>query len=111
MKKTEFSTLLGSKLRMLRKEYNNYTYDEFASLIGITKQQLNKYENGIDTISFLKIADLCSKLDVPISYFTGNSKDDDEIINGLSRMKKKEIELLKVIINFFKTKEGKNAKN
>ena len=58
----------GQRLRFLRKVHN-MTQDALAQQLGITFQQVQKYEQGVNRISFGKLSQIIKIFDVPPSYF------------------------------------------
>ena len=59
---------VGGRLRM-RRTMLGMSQTKLAELIGLTFQQLQKYEKGTNRISASRLYELSRKLDVPISYF------------------------------------------
>jgi transcriptional regulator with XRE-family HTH domain len=57
---------LGSRIRLRRKELN-LSQDQLARAVGITFQQVQKYEHGYNRISFSRLAEMCQVLDCSIS--------------------------------------------
>jgi transcriptional regulator with XRE-family HTH domain len=47
----------------------NMTQDEVAKALGLTFQQVQKYENGVNRISASRLQCLCKILSVPVSFF------------------------------------------
>jgi transcriptional regulator with XRE-family HTH domain len=58
--------LLGAKVRELRKS-RGFSQALVAEMIGLTHQQIQKYERGTDRISVSTLLRLCRALDVPAS--------------------------------------------
>ena len=63
-----FNRHLGSKLRMRRLALG-LTQTKVAQAINVTFQQIQKYENGTNGISSLRIMQLANFLKVPVVYF------------------------------------------
>ncbi len=59
---------VGGRLR-IRRTMLGMSQTKLAELIGLTFQQLQKYEKGTNRISASRLYELSRKLDVPISYF------------------------------------------
>jgi transcriptional regulator with XRE-family HTH domain len=59
---------VGARLR-LRRLMHRMTQTEIADALGLTFQQLQKYENGTNRISASRLQHLCSLLKVPMSFF------------------------------------------
>jgi transcriptional regulator with XRE-family HTH domain len=47
----------------------NKSQSEVADALGLTFQQVQKYENGANRISASRLQDLCAILQVPVSFF------------------------------------------
>lgn len=62
---------VGKKISQLR-VINNVSSRSLAKLIGVTSQQLSKYERGINRISMGKLFVVTKALGVSIEYFCGN---------------------------------------
>ena len=79
-----FSKEMGNSIRILRKA-NNMTQRELAQKLGVSYQQIQKYERGVNRISFETLIDLQHIFHVPYEYFLRHalrdkSKEDDEDI-------------------------------
>lgn len=59
---------IGSRLRQ-RRTLVGMTQDKLAAVLGITFQQVQKYERGVNRISGSRLYDLAIALDVPMSFF------------------------------------------
>jgi len=60
--------IIGKKIYFLRLD-NNMSQAELAKKIGISAQQLQKYENAKNKISAARLALIAKVLDKDISYF------------------------------------------
>jgi transcriptional regulator with XRE-family HTH domain len=69
--KMEVYKVIGSKIYELRKA-NGLTRKIFANKLGITQQQLHKYENGVNRVSAGRLAQVATILDVDIKVFYEN---------------------------------------
>lgn len=67
----------GSKLR-LQRQFRQLTQTDLANALGITFQQIQKYERGINRISASRLQTICQVLGVPVSFFF---KDGDNLSN------------------------------
>jgi len=61
-------TQIGSKIRMFRLQAG-LTQEKLAEEIGITFQQVQKYERGVTKVNLVKLQQLAAVLKVPISAF------------------------------------------
>lgn len=59
---------VGNRLR-LRRSLLGMTQEVLAKELGLTFQQVQKYERGANRISASRLYDLCRVLGVPVSYF------------------------------------------
>jgi transcriptional regulator with XRE-family HTH domain len=59
---------VGSRLRT-RRIMLNQSQTEIADALGLTFQQVQKYENGVNRISASRLQQLCRILDVPVAFF------------------------------------------
>ena len=59
---------VGRRLRQQRK-YLGLSQHEVGEQVGITFQQMQKYENGNNSIRAFRLYDLAKVLQVPVSYF------------------------------------------
>ena len=59
---------VGQRLR-LRRKLAGLSQTELGEKIGVTFQQLQKYESGANRTSASRLFDLSRVLDVPVSYF------------------------------------------
>ncbi len=65
---------LGNKIRS-RRENNGFSRKYVAKKLGMTHQQLTKYEIGENVISLTNLKKLAKVLDVPFSYFIADERD------------------------------------
>ena len=66
---------LGQKLRARRVELG-LSQEELANAIGITFQQIQKYERGINRISASRLHDIANSMNIDIGYFFASSTYD-----------------------------------
>jgi Predicted transcriptional regulators len=59
---------IGEKVRLLRK-HAGMTQERLAELVGVSSQQIQKYENGSTMLNTDKLQRLASALKVPASAF------------------------------------------
>lgn len=59
---------VGGRIRTRRK-FLGMSQDELAGLIGLTFQQVQKYERGANRVSASKLHEIAAELKVPVSYF------------------------------------------
>jgi transcriptional regulator with XRE-family HTH domain len=81
-------TEIGKRIRALRLE-RGLSQTELGSLLGITFQQIQKYEKGANRVAAGRLERIAEALDVPITFFyAGSDKkpraDEDSVDVGLS---------------------------
>jgi len=59
---------IGRKIRALRLE-RGLSQSELADAIGLTFQQVQKYEKGTNRVSAGRLVQIADKLDVPVMFF------------------------------------------
>jgi len=64
--------LVGERLRDLRND-RNLSQRSLGDLIGVTFQQIQKYEKGTNRITVARLSEICSALSVPYDYFLAGS--------------------------------------
>ncbi|MCB1530213.1 MAG: helix-turn-helix transcriptional regulator [Rhodospirillales bacterium] len=62
---------IGGRLRQ-RRSLLGITQEQLAESVGITFQQIQKYENGVNRISAGRLFEFSEILDVPVSFFFEN---------------------------------------
>ncbi len=60
--------LVGARVRLRRKELG-LSQEKLGDKLGITFQQIQKYEKGTNRIGASRLADMSQVLEVPVSYF------------------------------------------
>ena len=72
---SERQTTFGERLRKLRLE-KGMTQDEFAALLGSTKQVLSRYETNQRSPKITLVQQYAEKLNVSVDYLLGDSEDE-----------------------------------
>jgi transcriptional regulator with XRE-family HTH domain len=76
---------VGARLR-IRRKMMGLSQTQVADALGITFQQIQKYERGANRISASKLYDAAKLLQAPVSYFfEGLSDTDGGIDDGFSQ--------------------------
>ena len=83
---------IGKRLK-IRRKLMHMTQKELASAVGVTFQQIQKYEAGINKISLQLLIKLCRILQCDVDYFIGKTGLSD-ISNPTSFQETLEDELL-----------------
>ena len=76
---TNIDTEIGQRLRQARLS-NGLTQQGLAEKIGISFQQIQKYENGTNRVSSSRLLGIASSLGVPITYFFDELGSGDILI-------------------------------
>ena len=71
----ELDTRIGQRLRRARLAVD-LTQDDLAKKIGLSFQQIQKYENGTNRVAAARIPPLAQALNVPIMYFYDAAEPD-----------------------------------
>jgi transcriptional regulator with XRE-family HTH domain len=66
---------VGQRIRA-RRVAKGMSQTELGTLLGVTFQQVQKYEKGINRIGAGRLVRVAKALDVPISFFVGTVDDD-----------------------------------
>lgn len=64
----EIDVHVGQRLRV-RRSLQGFSQEKLAEAIGLTFQQIQKYERGTNRVSAGRLFELSNILDVPVSYF------------------------------------------
>lgn len=79
--------LVGKRLRQRRSRLG-MTKQQLGDRVGVTDQQIDKYETGADRISARRIWDIAAAIDVPVLFFfegiDGQSTDMAETCGDLA---------------------------
>jgi transcriptional regulator with XRE-family HTH domain len=68
-KRTEpVDTYVGSRLR-LQRTLMGMSQEKLGNSVGLTFQQIQKYERGLNRIGASRLYQFCKALDVPVSFF------------------------------------------
>ena len=78
---TDVDGVIGAKIRMRRGEIG-MTQTELANAIGVTFQQVQKYEQGKNRVGGSRLDAVAKALQVPVSYFFEQTADDMEVAQG-----------------------------
>src|SRR5258708_40354926 len=71
-------TDMGQRIRLRRVEMN-VSQNDLAKKLGVSFQQVQKYEKGVNRVGAARLQQIADALDVPITHFYDNqSKGDAE---------------------------------
>lgn len=71
----EIDSIIGAKIRMYRKAAK-MSQSDLAEGLGVTYQQIQKYENGTDRVSAARLYMVAQTLGVPVSDFFAEADTD-----------------------------------
>jgi transcriptional regulator with XRE-family HTH domain len=90
---------VGNRVRM-RRLMLSISQEGLADKLGVTFQQVQKYENGVNRISSGRLLEIANTLKVPISFFFESAPE-----SGSGRTNKEERALIQ-LSEFLASKEG-----
>jgi transcriptional regulator with XRE-family HTH domain len=70
---------VGLRIRMRRKEMG-VSQERLAEALGITFQQVQKYERGANRVSASKLWEIAAALKTPVAYFYDGLTDQDAVV-------------------------------
>lgn len=76
-----FNEKLGIKIKQLRVS-KGLVRQELAKKIGVSFQQLSKYEDGYGGMSVCRLQIICKALDVPVTYFFANKSTEEQDVHS-----------------------------
>ncbi len=74
---------VGKRLR-LRRSIMGVSQEQLADALGITFQQVQKYEKGINRIGSSRLYEISKALEVPVGYFFEEYGAEDNMMYGLA---------------------------
>lgn len=97
---------VGSRIRS-RRTLIGYSQEKLGSSLGVTFQQIQKYERGANRVGSSRLYNIAQALDVPISFFFDDYSD--EINEGEKQQNQKHLsidimsskETLKLLRNYY----------
>lgn len=109
--------VIGLRVKAYR-DINGISQTELGDSIGVTFQQIQKYESGRNKVSVSRLIDICKVLDTPLmSFLTGLTNANNTPVIAVSDVKQdrilqdpdrsKEIATLLKIYNSVETKEDR----
>jgi transcriptional regulator with XRE-family HTH domain len=78
--------LIGLRIRECR-VLHGLSQQQLASSIGVTYQQIFKYEHGVNRVSAGRLYEIAQELDTPVeSFFAGLENSDGRLPHGQRRL-------------------------
>lgn len=93
---------VGGRIRM-RRILLNMSQEKLGDQLGLTFQQVQKYEKGSNRIGASRLWELSRILDVPISFFYEGAIEAEEQMEGFGESKQNDY-----VMNFVHSSEGLN---
>lgn len=102
----EYKKYIGEKIKQYRLAAN-MSQMALAEKIGISYQQLQKYEKGIDNISVYRLKQICESLKIPVSSPL-EGRESEKIAEDMSEygLSKEE----KTLLNLFRRIDNKDIR-
>ncbi|MDP3048485.1 MAG: helix-turn-helix transcriptional regulator [Thermodesulfovibrionales bacterium] len=93
-KKLKTSRAIGEKIKGRRRELG-ISQERLAEILGVTYQQVQRYENGKNKLNVENIQTVADALNVPVSYFFEGEKPSMVAEKIVPYMPTEEVKLLK----------------
>ena len=85
---------IGIKIKMLRQQAG-LSQEKLAEIVGVTFQQIQKYENGNTTLNVLKLQQIASALKIPANLLlesppicnTALTHEEDKLLQSFRKIK------------------------
>ena len=73
---------VGARIRM-RRNLLGWSQEKLGNLLGLTFQQVQKYEKGLNRVSASRLWDFSTVLSIPVSFFF---EDMDKAVRSIARL-------------------------
>jgi len=73
---------LGKRIRLRRVEIG-LSQDDLGRSLGVSFQQIQKYEKGVNRVSSARISEIAKALDVPIAFFYSEKDNKEREVESL----------------------------
>jgi len=93
-KRITTSREIGERIKKRRKELK-ISQEELAEMLGVTYQQVQRYENGKNRLNVENIQSVADALNVPVSYFFEAEKTSTATEKSVPYLPPDEIKLLR----------------
>lgn len=90
---------VGSRIR-LRRSMVGMSQEKLGESLGITFQQVQKYEKGTNRVGASRLQNIADTLDVPVSFFFENAPSDGGDGSGMQESSSN------YVVNFLSSSEG-----
>ena len=99
----------GEKIARLRKE-NNYTQEQLAALLGVSRQSVSKYESGVTYPETDKLIHLSELFGCTVDYLLKDNVEEPDGYTGTAEQFDKKESFSVNIVNRWKNIECKSEK-
>ena len=82
---------VGSRIRM-RRLLLGMNQETLAGALGLTFQQVQKYEGGANRVSASRLSAMAEILGVPISYFFGDLQSEGSVVDPVDRERRERLQ-------------------
>ena len=90
---------VGTRIRM-RRQLMNMSQEKLGNSLGVTFQQVQKYERGTNRVGASRLWDISRILDVPISFFYDGLDNDFEYVQAA------EGDQMPIVYDFINSSDG-----
>lgn len=90
---------VGTRIRM-RRQLMNMSQEKLGNSLGVTFQQVQKYERGTNRVGASRLWDISRILDVPISFFYEGLDNDFEYVQAA------EGDQMPIVYDFINSSDG-----
>ena len=91
---------VGSRIR-LRRTMLGMSQEKLGESLGITFQQIQKYEKGTNRVGASRLQNISSILNVPVSFFFEDARGDNSTPGGMA-----EAQSSNYVVDFLSSSEG-----
>jgi len=105
-KKIKTSKEIGDKIKTRRRKLG-ISQEELAEILGVTYQQVQRYENGTNKLNVENIQMVANAINVPVSYFFEGEKPSMVAEKSAPYLPSEEIKLLR----YFRKIKSSASKN
>lgn len=101
MKKTPNFRGIGARIRDRRKRLG-LSQERLGELVGVSYQQIQKYEKGINQVGIVRLHRIAAILQAPFEYFFADiqiTKEDEPLYGGLTSIEKRLLRYFREIVD------------
>ena len=94
---------VGTRIR-IRRQLMNMTQEKLGENLGVTFQQVQKYERGTNRVGASRLWNISRVLDVPVSFFYDGLEDDREYDQEYDKVA--ENKQMPIVYDFINSSDG-----